>query len=291
LYDALTMTFFQSAVEFPGVWYLDIYFFIMPAVGLVFLALGIADFVTMLFNRNLRQSKWEAAVASTYRDHIIICGLGRLGLRVVRELVSLGEEIVGIEYKSESPNFSELRSLNIPIVVGDARNADMLDKAGLEHAKAIIICTNDDLMNLQIASRIRERNKNIRLVMRMFDDEFARSMADRFDVSAVFSASLLAAPAFAGAAIGAEIIQTFKVADRVLVMGRVQVKESSKLDGAVISTIEHKLDISVVLLQSGEVVDVQPDPETGLKAGDIVAVVGELSTVKQFASKWNHPSA
>jgi voltage-gated potassium channel len=287
LYDVLTMIFFQSAVDFPGVWYLDIYFFVMPVIGLVFLALGAADFVTLLFNRSLRQSKWEEAVASTLSDHIIVCGLGRLGLRVVRELVSLDENMVGIEYKENSPSFPEIHSYDIPILVGDARSAEILEKAGLMHAKAIIICTNDDLMNLQISARIRERSKDIRIIMRMFDDEFARSMADRFDISAVLSASQLAAPAFAGAAIGAEIIQTFKVEDSVLVMGRIQVQPGSRLVGAVISSVEHELDLSIILLQSGGTVDIHPQPEVALQPGDIIAVVADLPVIKQLASHWN----
>lgn len=290
LYDVLTMIFFQSAVEFPGVWYLDVYFFIMPAVGLVLLALGAADFVTLLFNRSSRQAKWEEAVASTISNHMIVCGLGRLGLRVVRELVSLDEDMVGIEWKENSPSFAEVRSYDIPILVGDARNAELLEKAGLARAKAIIICTNDDLMNLQIAARIRERNKGIRIIMRMFDDEFARSMADRFDISAVLSASQLAAPAFAGAAIGAEIIQTFKVEDRVLVMGRLQVQPGSRLVGAVVSSVEHELDLSIILLQSGGTVDVHPQPEVALQPGDVIAVVADLPVIKQLASEWNGAS-
>lgn len=291
LYDVLTMIFFQSAVEFPGLWYLDIYFFVMPALGLVLLALGTADFVTLLFNRSSRQAKWEESVASIMSDHIIVCGLGRLGLRVVRELVSLDEDMVGIEYKEKSPSFTEVRSYNIPILVGDARNAEMLEKAGLMRAKAIIICTNDDLMNLQMTARIRERNKSIRIIMRMFDDEFARSMADRFDISAVLSASQLAAPAFAGAAIGAEIIQTFKVEERVLVMGRIEVQSGSRLVGAAVSSVEQELDLSIILLQSGGAVDVHPQPEAALQPGDVIAVVADLPVLKQLASQWNRAAS
>ncbi len=287
LYDVLTMIFFQSTLEFPGVWYLDIYFFIMPVIGLIFLALGAADFVALLFNRSLRQSKWEEAVASTMSDHIIVCGLGRLGLRVVRELVSLDEDMIGIEYKENAPSFPEIHSYDIPILIGDARSAEILEKAGLMHSKAIIICTNDDLMNLQISARIRERNKDIRIIMRMFDDEFARSMADRFDISAVLSASQLAAPAFAGAAIGAEIIQTFKVEERVLVMGRVQIQPGSRLVGAAVGEVEHELDLSIILLQSGGTVDIHPQPEVALQPGDVIAVVADLPVIKQLASQWN----
>jgi Trk K+ transport system NAD-binding subunit len=289
VYVVLTMTFFQPVLEFPQQWYLDIYFFLMPALGLFFLARGAADFVTLLFNRSSRLTQWEEAVAAVFRDHIIVAGLGHLGVRVVRELVALDEEIVAIEQRAESPRFGEVRKHGIPIIVGDARDPSVLEKAGLDRASAIIICTNDDLANLQIASRIREQNKHVRLVMRMFDDEFARSMADRFDVSAVMSASMMAAPAFAGAATRVEIVQTFRVQDRVLAMGRVEVQTASKLDGKRTQEVEDALDLSIVLHQSGEAVDVRPEPDVVLRPGDVIAVVAALPAIKKLAAEWNRP--
>jgi len=288
VYIMLSMAFFNAPIDFPAAWYLDVYFFLMPIIGLAVLARGAADFVTLLFNRSARRSQWEEAVAATFNDHIIVCGLGHLGIRVVRELVALDDEIVVIERQSDSSRLEEVRQYDIPLIVGDARQPETLRKAGIKKARAMIICTNDDLINLQIASRIRELDADIRLVMRMFDDEFARNMADSFNISAVMSASMLAAPAFAGAAAGAEITQTFKVGDRVMVMGRLVVRVGSKLDGAVVQAIEKALDLSVVLRQSGGAVDVHPDPELRLAAGDVIAVVAELPAIKTLASKWNH---
>ncbi len=289
LYDVLSMIFFQPVLDFPEAWYLDLYFFVMPILGLIVLARGMADFFTLLFNRRSRLAQWEEAVASTYNDHIIVCGLGHLGIRVVRELIGLREDIVVIELQADCPRFDEVRGYDIPIIVGDARAAEVLDRAGIERAEAIVICTNNDLINLQIASCIRERDKDVRLVMRMFDDQFARSIADHFDISAVMSASMMAAPAFAGAATGAEIIQTFRVADRVLAMGRLVIRAGSRLDGSVVSEVEEQLDIPIVLHQSGSAIDVQPHSDVILRAGDIIAVVAEAPAIKTLASHWNYP--
>lgn len=291
LYDVLTIIFFQPAPDFPEQWYLEVYFFVLPVLGLIALARGMADFVALLFNRQLRQSQWEEAVASTFSNHIIVCGLGHVGVRVVRELIVLDEGIVVIESNADSPRFDELRSYDIPILVGDGRSADVLQKAGLDHAKAFIICTNNDLMNLQIASRIRETNRNIRLVMRMFDDQFARSLADKFNISAVMSASGLAAPAFAGAATGAEIIQTFNVEDNTLVMGRIEVQPRSKLDGATTRLIESELDLSIILHHTNAGIDLHPSPDTSFKAGDLIAVIATLPQLKLLSSRWNRPES
>lgn len=289
LYNVLGMSFFNPPIEFPPQWYLDLYFFLMPAFGLVFLSLGAADFVTLLFNRSSRQSQWEEAVASVYNDHIVVCGLGHLGLRVVRELVLWDEDIIVIERQENSPRIAEVRSYGIPVIVGDARHLDVLQKASIDRARAIVVCTNDDLSNLQMASRIRECNKSIRLVMRMFDDEFARSMADRLDIKAAFSASLLAAPAFAGAAAGVEIIQMFHIADKILAMGRIEIEPGSRLDGALVGDVEETLELSIVLQQSGTQVDVHLSPEHKLNPGDSIAVVGTPASIKQLAAHWNRP--
>ncbi len=287
LYDMLTMTFFQPVIDFPDHWFLDIYFFIMPTLGLALLAQGAAEFVTLLFNRSARLGRWEEAVAAMLKDHIIVCGLGHLGVRVVRELVALNEDIVAVEKDADSPRIGQVRSWNVPVIIGDARQSNVLESAGIDRASAIIVCTNDDLMNLQMGSRIRQHNPHIRMVMRIFDEDFARNMADHLNVDVVMSASMMAAPAFAGAASRAEIVQTFKVDDRVLVMGRIEVNAGSRLDGAEIARIEKDLDLSVVLLQSSTGVDVRPAGAVIVRPGDVISVVSTPSALKTLSAQWN----
>ncbi|NDJ53524.1 MAG: hypothetical protein GYB68_10620, partial [Chloroflexi bacterium] len=291
LFFIITMTFFEPTLDFQEVnaWYLQIYFFMMPLVGLIFLTLGVADFAVLLFNRRAREEQWEETVASTFSGHIIVVGLGHVGLRVVRELIILGEDIVVIEKDEIDDHFAEARSYDIPIIVADGRSEDSLRKAGIDKASGVIIATNNDLVNLEIASRIRENNPNIRLVMRMFDDDFAQVMAERFDISAVFSSSALAAPAFAGAATGTEIIQTFKVADTVLAMGRLEVQPGCRLDGATVREVETEVDVSVVFWQGANSakIDVHPARDHLIRSGDTIAVVAGIPDIKRLASEWN----
>lgn len=65
VYLTLLMTFLQSASNFPQTWYLQLFYFGMPVVGLGILAQGLADFGVLLFNRRSRTKEWEMAVAST----------------------------------------------------------------------------------------------------------------------------------------------------------------------------------------------------------------------------------
>ncbi|MRR30338.1 hypothetical protein EG834_08455, partial [bacterium] len=85
-YAMLTMAFLQPAGDFPHHFVLQIFYFIMPVIGMGTLAFGLADFGILLFNRRARNKAWEMAVASTFSEHTILVGLGPLGYRVVEEL-------------------------------------------------------------------------------------------------------------------------------------------------------------------------------------------------------------
>ena len=171
---ALSMIFLQAGGSFPGTWYLQIFFFAMPVVGLLILGQGAADFGVLLFNRQARGEAWLVAVAETYSNHILIVGLGHLGFRIARALHELGESFIAIEKDPEARLVSQVQSWNVPIINGDALKTEVLKDGGLERAHTIVIATDDDTMNLQIAIHARAINPQIRTIVRLFDDDFAR---------------------------------------------------------------------------------------------------------------------
>jgi Trk K+ transport system NAD-binding subunit len=289
LYFTMTMLFLEPTLDFPEQPILDAYFFLVPLLGLVFLTLGVADFAILLFNRHARRDEWEASVASTMNNHIIVVGLGHVGIRVVRELVVLDQDVVVIQRDDHEDHFEEARGYEVPVIRGDARRPETLEKAGLMKAMSIIMCTGDDLANLQVVSAVRElRREGIRVVVRMFDDHFARNLAEGLGIDAVISSSAMAAPAFAGAATGTEIVQTFTLENKSLAMSRIVIKHGSKLDGMDVRTLEHNLDLSVVLLhKEGQDVDIEPRGDVVLVADDVIAVVAEIPALRQLSRVWN----
>ena len=97
VYLILGLTFLQPLGDFPEVWYLQLFYFLMPVVGLSILAQGLTDFGVLLFNRRARSKEWEMAVASTFNNHIILIGLGHLGFRVAKQLFEMDQEVVALE--------------------------------------------------------------------------------------------------------------------------------------------------------------------------------------------------
>ncbi|HUM69672.1 MAG TPA: hypothetical protein PLK31_12610, partial [Chloroflexota bacterium] len=87
IYHVMGLTFFQPlGDELPDDLRLELFYFLMPIIGLVVLALGLTDFGILFFNRRQRTKEWEMAVASTFNNHTVLVGLGHLGFRVAREL-------------------------------------------------------------------------------------------------------------------------------------------------------------------------------------------------------------
>ncbi len=79
IYLMLTLAFLQPSGTFPHAPILQIFYFLLPIVGVGTLAQGLAEFGVMLFNRRARSKEWEIAVASTFRNHTVLVGLGHLG--------------------------------------------------------------------------------------------------------------------------------------------------------------------------------------------------------------------
>ncbi len=283
----MAMIFLQANTEFPHTWPLQVFFFAMPVLGIGILAQGAADFGVLLFNRKARGEAWQIAVAETYSNHIVIIGMGHLGFRVAQALHHIGENFVIVEQNPQAALISHAHDWKVPVVPGDSLKHEVLRQAGVERAHTIIICTSDDTMNLQIAIHARAVHPQIRTIVRLFDDDFAREVQNAFGITAAYSASALAAPAFAAAAAGLEVTQNITLDGRVLHMSQLTITPKSPLESKTVAEVEHRYDVSLVLLRRGKVADLHPNNDTRLRAADQIIVFADTETLH----KLNHLNA
>jgi Trk K+ transport system NAD-binding subunit len=283
VYQVLGLTFLQPLEEFPDVWYLQAFYFVMPVVGLAILARGLADFGQLFFNRRARGKEWEMAVASTFRNHVVLIGLGHLGFRVLRELHELGQDVVVIELKPDADLINAGRQMGMPIIQEDGTRSEALLGAGLPVASAIVICTQNDQLNLRIALKARKLNPNIRVVVRIFDDEFAQSLEEQFGFQAI-SATWVAAPRFAAAAAGVDVTRPISVAGQSLSLVRLDIAAGGRLDGAAVGEVEQMYDVSVVLVRRASDNDFHPAAAARLIAGDVLAVLAGPDQISRLVA-------
>jgi Trk K+ transport system NAD-binding subunit len=283
VYIVLTAVFLQPVGEFPKSVFLQIFHFFMPVVGLIILALGLADFASLLFNRKARNKEWEMAVASTMNKHVVLVGLGHLGYRVAQRLHEMGENIVAVELNAGTHTAAAVRALGISVIHADARHTDALEGANIKDARTIILASQNDAMNLQIALKARSLNPEIEVVIRIFDEDFARSLREQFGFTAL-SATEMAAPVFAAAAAGADVTSPISIEGQQLSLARLRIHPSSSLADKTIGYVEDNYHLNIILLRHDGQSEMHPTDTLPLHAGDILAVLGgpeELSRLMQ----------
>ena len=273
VYLMLTLAFLQPSGGFPHSPLLQIFYFLLPVIGVITLAQGLAEFGVMLFNRRARSKEWEMAVASTYNRHTILVGLGHLGYRVVEQLHAMQERVVVIELKPKAEMISAVQNMKIPVIQDDAARPEALEAAGIARAKTIILATQNDSLNLQIAVKARSYNKDIQVVIRIFDEDFAQSLRQQFGFNAL-SATGMAAPVFAAAAAGADVTNPISVEGQQLSLARLEINSGSQLAGKSVGYVEDTYHLNIVLVRHDHNSEMHPTDSTPLKAGDTLAVLG-----------------
>lgn len=282
-YVMVQLMLLEAPEAVPPEWYLVAFWYLLPLVFVVLLALGAADFVDLFFNRNDERDAWGEALAMTYRDHVIVLGAGHVGLRVVRDLRDLGTEVVVVDHSPSDEVREVLDRLGVPIVIGDGRKTRNLERAGVRAAEALVACTAEDSVNLQAVVRARHLNPEARIVMRMWDR--TADVKRVVGVHEVLSAADLAAPAFAGAAMGIEITQTLEVAGVEHSTVRFQVEPGSFLVGKTVGELEAKKELEIVLLNRGGTVSIDPSPEHTVAEGDELVIFGGHQKILQVVAR------
>ncbi len=109
-------------------------------------------------------------IAEHQRNHTIVLGYHHLGERIVEFLQERQKSYVLIDYDVDC--VSELINSGEPVVVGDFTEEEILLDAGIQHCKEVFFVTNDFRKAIICVKKIRNLNKNCKLYLRVFEDEF-----------------------------------------------------------------------------------------------------------------------
>ncbi len=130
------------------------------------------------------------------KDHVIVCGLGRVGYFIAEKLIDKGEKVLIIESNNNSPYIEYFRHRGAQFFVADARVPKVLQDAGVVNAKALISAINDDALNLEIGLNARSLQPGMRLVLRIFDSTIAEEIREHLDIHLTLSTSEIAVHEF-----------------------------------------------------------------------------------------------
>src|SRR5271166_5183880 len=158
--------------------------------GAVFVAVFFALLTNIIVGRRIEESLGRQRITGL-SGHILVIGLGSVGLQVVQQLAAAGRDIVVVEKNEHNRRLGQVRALGVPVVIADATLPQVLESVRLASASAVAVLTSDDLANLETGLAVRDqlgpRFDTTPVVLRIFDPQFARSVRDSFGFTFVRS--------------------------------------------------------------------------------------------------------
>jgi Trk K+ transport system NAD-binding subunit len=251
----------------------------------------VAGFTAILTNYLIRARLGGALETRRVPDggHVVVCGLGNVGYRVVLELLAMGERVVAVESSATGQYIETVRRAGAPVFVGDATVPEVLRQLRVGTAKAVVAATSSELANLEIALLVRDANPHQRVVVRLNDPLFAEGVREAADIRHAISGPALAAPAFAAAVYGDRVLALFSAAGRALVAVDLLVNDADDyLNGRSLRALVLDYNLLPLALAGHEA----PAPlGHRLRVGDRFTVVAELRDYERLLRMEKPPAA
>ncbi|MEU0278580.1 NAD-binding protein [Streptomyces sp. NPDC088147] len=197
--------------------------------------------------------------------HVVLLGLGKIGSRVLVRLRELGIPVVCVEEDPDARGIALARALRVPTVLGDVTQEGVLEAAKIERAHALLALTSVDTTNLEAALYARSVAPDLRVALRLYDDDFATAVyrtlraAHPGALTRSRSVSTLAAPAFAIAMMGRQILGAIPVERKVLLMAAIDVAGHPRLEGRTVAEVFRPGAWRVIALDTAAPGDRVPD--------------------------------
>jgi Trk K+ transport system NAD-binding subunit len=265
----------------------------MVVFGILLIVAGVTLTTTMfalltnaLVSRRLAQSLGHGRIPGM-RGHVVLIGLGSVGMKVLEGLLDAGAEVVVIERMESNPYLTEARALQAPLVLGDATLARTLESVNLNEAAAVAILTSDDLTNIETGLAIRDhlgdRWADVPVVLRVFDRQLGHRLESSFGFRHVWSTSAIAAPWFVGGALGLDVLFTFYVGNHPFLLARLRVSAGGGLDGLAMRELPGTVRVVAIRRASGSTaLEHPPRRDTRLAPDDDAYLVGPYAELLEI---------
>ena len=175
---------------------------VLMLIALVFEAFFTAGIVNRLINRRLTGLVGRRAVPR--RDHVVVIGLGQVGLCLSLLLRDGGVAVVCVDDREDGENVGKAREAGLPVVIGRGGDPSLLRRLSLGRALAVAAVTDNDLENLSIGMSALSVHEDVRVVLRVGDGRLANETRSLFKLGIVRDVHRIAASLIAAQATGSE---------------------------------------------------------------------------------------
>ncbi|GAB4320590.1 MAG: potassium channel protein [Candidatus Sumerlaeia bacterium] len=235
--------------------------------------------------RNIIGRKAVEKKSQTLQNHFIICGFGRIGQTIAGDLAARHVDFVVIEHDRD--RVAEGDSLGYTVILGDATDDEVLERAGIRRARGLIAVMGEDARNVFVTLSARQINPTLYIVARgeerSSEPKLKRAGADRVVLPYVTGAHQIA-----HAAIYPNVIDFIDFATRdtgrEYTLEEVRVAEHSRLANHSLAelNLSRRLGLIVIGIKRNSQMIFNPSADEKLLAGDIIIVIGKSSQVNQL---------
>jgi voltage-gated potassium channel len=236
---------------------------------------GAEFFVSGQLSGLLEERRMQKTIDS-YSDHYIICGFGRVGRQVSRDLRLSGAKYVVID---GNPDRRELASaVGVAFIERDAADDEALYEAGIDRAKGVIACVDSDAENIFIALTARELRSDILIIARASAEDSEKKLL-RAGADRVVSPYKTSGKEMARVALHPQVGSAVQVADYR--MEEIEVAPNCKGVGRRIEDVRGLSSIVAVRRSDGRL-EPQPPPHTVIEAGDMLIALGRPDALERL---------
>lgn len=196
-------------------------FKLFTAVAMLFALFFEALFTAGIVNRLIdkRLTGWVGSRSVPRGNHVVVVGLGQVGLRLCQLLRAVGVRVVAVDDQENGEDVGIAREEGIPVVIGRGADPSLLRRLSLEKACALAAVTSDDLQNLSIAMAARSIDPDLRVVLRAGDGRLANETRSLLRFGVIRDVHQIAATLLAARSIGSSARSVLCHADEAHLVG------------------------------------------------------------------------
>jgi voltage-gated potassium channel len=243
---------------------------IVLGVGTLFYALvTVTEFFVAGHLGGLLSERRTLKMIESYSDHHLICGFGRVGRQVARDLSTAGHGFVVVDDNPQSRDRCE--AIGAPFIEGQPSEDEILRRAGIERARSVLACMDSDAENIFLTLSARELRPDVTIVARASVEDSEKKLL-RAGADRVISPYKTSGTEMARLALHPQVTGVVDVTPEYR-MEEILVTRECEGAGQSIDDVRGSAVIVAVRRSDGEV-EAQPQPSTVLKAGDVVVAMG-----------------
>jgi voltage-gated potassium channel len=259
----------------------------VAGVGIIFGSIGIvAEAVISEAASGRREAKRMQQAVDALSDHYIVCGYGRVGSTVIRELLHTGQRFVVIDVTA--PSLERAAADGHLIVMGDATDDETLRRAGIERARGLITTVDSDANNVYVTLSARAINPRLFIVARA-SAAGAEAKLVQAGANRIVSPYTMAGRRIAELAIRPRVADFIDAAlshgNLSFSLEEVEVTAESPLLGVTVGQLRAQGVITLAILQPDGAYEANPPEPRELRAGENLIASGSTDDLEALRAR------